>query len=103
MASLSCLITWLSWVSSGSWGAPGSRHPCQALFTCGEHEIWEWLSPGKVQLSPWGFLSGLLADRQAGGSTVTKTAACPFIIRMEGSGMHVGAEEGQGGAGKGSR
>lgn len=33
---------------------------------------------------------------------VTKTAACPFVITMEGPGMHVAAKEGQGEADKGS-
>lgn len=32
---------------------------------------------------------------------VTKMAAGPFVIRMEGPGMHVGAKEGHGGADKG--
>lgn len=34
--------------------------------------------------------------------TVCVSTRCPFVIRMEGRGMHVGVKERQGGADKGS-
>lgn len=67
VASVSCPVTWLSWVSRGSWWASGSRHSCQALLTCREHEKWECLSLGKAHLSQRVFLSDMLADRQEEG------------------------------------